>query len=90
MQDEEDSLNEEESIDEPTEALLETDSDRDENELTRNFLAESVGLNVSVKYFMLLLIKSDTKNNTNTNIIINILNGLFCTHIYIFFIFTLK
>jgi len=49
-EEEEDStLNEEGSIDEVTEALLETDSDRDENEHARNFLAESMGLNVSNK-----------------------------------------
>lgn len=55
-QEEEDTLSEEGSIDEPTEALLETESDRDENEHARNFLAESMGLNVSVKYFILLQI----------------------------------
>ncbi|EFN67999.1 hypothetical protein EAG_08113 [Camponotus floridanus] len=43
-QEEEDSLNEEDNIDELTEALLD-DSDRDENELARNFLTESMGLN---------------------------------------------
>ena len=49
-EEEEDStLNEEGNIDEVTEALLETDSDRDENEHARNFLAESMGLNVSNK-----------------------------------------
>lgn len=42
-------MSEEGSIDEPTEALLETDSDRDENEHARNFLAESMGLNVSIE-----------------------------------------
>jgi len=47
-QEEEDTLSEEGSIDEPTDALLETDSDRDENEHARDFLAESMGLNVSV------------------------------------------
>lgn len=49
MQEEEDTMSEEGSIDEPTEALLETDSDRDENEHARNFLAESMGLNVSIE-----------------------------------------
>ncbi|XP_018351184.1 PREDICTED: BAI1-associated protein 3 isoform X3 [Trachymyrmex septentrionalis] len=47
-------LNEEESIDEPTEALLETDSDRDENEHARNFLAESMGLNIEELYAALV------------------------------------
>lgn len=61
MQEEEDDiLNEEESIDEPTEALLETDSDRDEDEHARNFLAESIGLNVRNKIFILLLIYNET------------------------------
>ncbi|KAL2716214.1 protein unc-13 4B isoform X7 [Vespula squamosa] len=41
----EDNLSEEGSIEEPTEALLETDSDRDEKEHAKNFLVESVGLN---------------------------------------------
>jgi len=51
-QEEEDTLSEEESIDEPTDVLLETDSDRDENEHARDFLAESMGLNVSaLKFF---------------------------------------
>ncbi|EFN87699.1 hypothetical protein EAI_13530 [Harpegnathos saltator] len=44
-QEEEDTLSEEDSIDEPTEALMETDSDRDENEHARNFVADSMGLN---------------------------------------------
>lgn len=43
-------MSEEDSIDEPTEALLETDSDRDENEHARNFVAESMGLNVSIEF----------------------------------------
>lgn len=41
----EDSFTEVESIEEPTEALLETDSDRDEKEHAHNFLIDSVGLN---------------------------------------------
>ncbi|XP_071625523.1 protein unc-13 homolog 4B isoform X1 [Temnothorax longispinosus] len=53
-EEEEDTLNEEGSIDEPTEALLETDSDRDENEHARNFLAESVGLNIEELYTALV------------------------------------
>lgn len=44
----EDNLSEEGSIEEPSEALLETDSDRDEKEHAQNFLVESVGLNVSL------------------------------------------
>lgn len=47
-EEEEEDLSEEGSIDEPTEALLEIDSDRDENELIRNFLTESLSLNVSI------------------------------------------
>ncbi|KAI4489952.1 hypothetical protein M0804_004134 [Polistes exclamans] len=42
----EDSFSEVESIEEPTEALLETDSDRDEKEHAHNFLIDSVGLNL--------------------------------------------
>ncbi|CAL1673923.1 unnamed protein product [Lasius platythorax] len=53
-QEEEDTLSEEGSIDEPTEALLETESDRDENEHARNFLAESMGLNIEELYAALL------------------------------------
>ncbi|KAK1130865.1 hypothetical protein K0M31_017168 [Melipona bicolor] len=48
----EDDLSEEGTIEEPVEALLETDSDRDENEHAANFLAESVGWNVSHKPFV--------------------------------------
>lgn len=44
---EEDNFSEEGSIEEPVDALLETDSDRDENEHATNFLAESMGWNVS-------------------------------------------
>lgn len=55
-EEEEDTLSEPGSvIDEPTEALLETDSDRDENEHARNFLAESMGLNVSFFQFNFIL-----------------------------------
>lgn len=46
-EEEEDVLSEEGSIEEPVDALLETDSDRDENEHATNFLAESMGWNVS-------------------------------------------
>ena len=45
----EDDLSEESTIEEPVEALLETDSDRDENEHATNFLTESMGWNVSHK-----------------------------------------
>ncbi|XP_011687719.1 PREDICTED: protein unc-13 homolog D isoform X4 [Wasmannia auropunctata] len=53
-QEEEEILIEEESIEEPTEALLETDSDRDEDEHARNFLAESMGLNIEELYTALV------------------------------------
>lgn len=46
-EEEESYASEEGSIEEPKEALLETDSDRDENELATSFLAESMGWNVS-------------------------------------------
>ncbi|XP_067210437.1 protein unc-13 homolog 4B isoform X4 [Linepithema humile] len=52
-EEEEDILSEEGSI-EPTEALLETDSDRDENEHARNFVAESMGLNIEELYAALV------------------------------------
>lgn len=51
----EDNLSEEESIEEPVEPLLETDSDRDENEQATNFLIESMGWNVSVFFFVEIL-----------------------------------
>ncbi|XP_020290678.1 protein unc-13 homolog 4B isoform X2 [Pseudomyrmex gracilis] len=54
-EEEEDTISEAGSvIDEPTEALLETDSDRDENEHARNFLAESIGLNIEELYAALV------------------------------------
>lgn len=56
VQEEEDTVSEKGSINEPTEALLEIDSDRDENEHARNFLAESMGLNVSVDLIKVLLL----------------------------------
>lgn len=46
-EEEEDEVSEEGSMEEPVEALLETDSDRDENEHATIFLAESMGWNVS-------------------------------------------
>ncbi|XP_026666631.1 uncharacterized protein LOC113463862 [Ceratina calcarata] len=52
---EEDDLSEESSIEEPVDALLETDSDRDENEHATNFLAESMGWNVSGNYLLCIL-----------------------------------
>ncbi|XP_078052206.1 uncharacterized protein LOC144478312 [Augochlora pura] len=44
-QEEEDVTSEEGSIEEPVDALLDTDSDRDENEHAINFLADSMGWN---------------------------------------------
>ncbi|OAD61608.1 hypothetical protein WN48_00759 [Eufriesea mexicana] len=43
-----DDLSEEGSIEEAVEALLETDSDRDENEHTANFMIESMGWNLDI------------------------------------------
>ncbi|XP_011878688.1 PREDICTED: protein unc-13 homolog D isoform X5 [Vollenhovia emeryi] len=54
QEEEEDTSTEEGSIHEPTEALLDTDSDRDEDEHTRNFLAESIGLNIEELYTALV------------------------------------
>ncbi|KOC65121.1 hypothetical protein WH47_04711 [Habropoda laboriosa] len=50
-EEEEDKLSLEGSIEEPVDALLETDSDRDENEYTANFLAESMGWNIHRRLF---------------------------------------
>ncbi|XP_043520285.1 protein unc-13 homolog 4B isoform X2 [Frieseomelitta varia] len=50
----EDDLSEEGTIEEPVEALLETDSDRDENEHATNFLAESMGWNIEELYAALV------------------------------------
>ena len=55
----EDDLSEESTIEEPVEALLETDSDRDENEHATNFLTESMGWNVSHKPFFNRYISSE-------------------------------
>lgn len=49
---EEEEVSEEGSMEEPVEALLETDSDRDENEHATIFLAESMGWNVSFTPFL--------------------------------------
>ncbi|XP_071872058.1 C2 and C2B_Munc13-like domain-containing protein staccato isoform X3 [Bombus fervidus] len=51
---EEDNFSEEGSIEEPVDALLETDSDRDENEHATNFLAESMGWNIEELYAALV------------------------------------
>ncbi|XP_076293946.1 C2 and C2B_Munc13-like domain-containing protein staccato isoform X2 [Lasioglossum baleicum] len=53
-QEEEDDLSEEASIEEPVDALLETDSDRDENEHATIFLAESMGWNIEELYAALV------------------------------------
>ncbi|XP_076382210.1 C2 and C2B_Munc13-like domain-containing protein staccato isoform X5 [Megalopta genalis] len=53
-QEEEDVLSEEGSIEEPVDALLDTDSDRDENEHAINFLADSMGWNIEELYAALV------------------------------------
>nr|XP_031845703.1 protein unc-13 homolog 4B isoform X2 [Nomia melanderi] len=53
-EEEEDKLSEEGSIEEPVDALLDTDSDRDENEHATNFLAESMGWNIEELYAALV------------------------------------
>lgn len=60
--DEAGSTDSEESIEEPTEALLESDSDRDENEHSHKLIVESLGWNVSELYF--INFKRDKRTNT--------------------------
>lgn len=50
----EDTVSEEGSIEEPTEALLESDSDRDENERALDIVVGSVGWNVRTKKYCLI------------------------------------
>ncbi|XP_076762015.1 C2 and C2B_Munc13-like domain-containing protein staccato isoform X4 [Xylocopa sonorina] len=50
----EDNLSDEGSIEEPVDALLETDSNRDEDELATSFLAESMGWNIEELYAALV------------------------------------
>lgn len=82
MQEEEDTMSEEGSIDEPTEALLETDSDRDENEHARNFLAESMGLNIEELYTALVRMAQhqigfDVSNECSQETLLNHLQSAF-------------
>ncbi|XP_034941538.1 protein unc-13 homolog 4B isoform X4 [Chelonus insularis] len=53
-EEEEDVISEEGSIEEPTEALLESDSDRDENEQARDIVVSSVGWNIEELYTALV------------------------------------
>ncbi|CAL7938780.1 unnamed protein product [Xylocopa violacea] len=50
----EDNLSDEGSIEEPVDALLETDSNRDEDELATSFFAESMGWNIEELYAALV------------------------------------
>ncbi|XP_034180927.1 C2 and C2B_Munc13-like domain-containing protein staccato isoform X1 [Osmia lignaria lignaria] len=79
---EESNLSEEENIEEPVEALLETDSDRDENEHATNFLAESMGWNIEELYAALLYMTQhqigyDVSNECGQEILLNHLQNAF-------------
>ncbi|XP_025154207.1 protein unc-13 homolog 4B isoform X4 [Harpegnathos saltator] len=81
-QEEEDTLSEEDSIDEPTEALMETDSDRDENEHARNFVADSMGLNIEELYTALVRMAQhqigfDVSNECSQETLLNHLQSAF-------------
>ncbi|KAG7190820.1 hypothetical protein KM043_006889 [Ampulex compressa] len=79
---EDDSLSEEGSIEEPTEALLETDSDRDENEHTQNFLVETMGWNIEELYTALVYMTQhqigyDVSNECGLEVLLNHLQNSF-------------
>ncbi|XP_047346149.1 protein unc-13 homolog 4B isoform X9 [Vespa velutina] len=78
----EDNLSEEGSIEEPSEALLETDSDRDEKEHAQNFLVESVGLNIEELYTALVYMTQhqigyDVSNECGQEALLNHLQNAF-------------
>ncbi|KZC08060.1 BAI1-associated protein 3 [Dufourea novaeangliae] len=82
VQEEEDNLSEEESIEEPVDALLETDSDRDENEHALNFLAESMGWNIEELYAALVYMTQhqigyDVSNECGQETLLNHLQNAF-------------
>ncbi|XP_026666615.1 protein unc-13 homolog 4B isoform X1 [Ceratina calcarata] len=79
---EEDDLSEESSIEEPVDALLETDSDRDENEHATNFLAESMGWNIEELYAALVYMTQhqigyDVSNECGQESLLNHLQNAF-------------
>ncbi|XP_076249769.1 C2 and C2B_Munc13-like domain-containing protein staccato [Calliopsis andreniformis] len=81
-EEEEDNLSEEGSIEEPVEALLETDSDRDENEHATNFLAESMGWNIEELYAALVYMTQhqigyDVSNECSQESLLNHLQNAF-------------
>ncbi|XP_076396435.1 C2 and C2B_Munc13-like domain-containing protein staccato isoform X2 [Megachile rotundata] len=81
-EEEESNLSEVESIEEPVEALLETDSDRDENEHATNFLAESMGWNIEELYAALVYMTQhqigyDVSNECSQDILLNHLQNAF-------------
>ncbi|XP_076681977.1 C2 and C2B_Munc13-like domain-containing protein staccato isoform X3 [Andrena cerasifolii] len=81
-EEEEEDLSEEGSIEEPVDALLETDSDRDENEHATNFLAESMGWNIEELYAALIYmvqhqIGFDVSNECGQESLLNHLQNAF-------------
>ncbi|XP_046623999.1 protein unc-13 homolog 4B isoform X3 [Neodiprion virginianus] len=73
---------EEGSVHEPTEALLESDSDRDENEHSHNLIIESVGWNVEELYASLVYLTQhqigfDVTNECSQETLLNHLQGAF-------------
>ncbi|XP_076177568.1 C2 and C2B_Munc13-like domain-containing protein staccato isoform X3 [Ptiloglossa arizonensis] len=81
-EEEESYASEEGSIEEPKEALLETDSDRDENELATSFLAESMGWNIEELYTALVYMTQhqigyDVSNECGQEALLNHLQNAF-------------
>ncbi|XP_017765813.1 PREDICTED: protein unc-13 homolog D isoform X3 [Eufriesea mexicana] len=77
-----DDLSEEGSIEEAVEALLETDSDRDENEHTANFMIESMGWNIEELYAALVFMTQhqigyDVSNECGLETLLNHLQNAF-------------
>ncbi|XP_015606405.1 protein unc-13 homolog 4B isoform X3 [Cephus cinctus] len=81
-QDDADDDDEEGSIEEPTEALLESDSDRDENEHAHNLVVESVGWNIEELYAALVYLAQhpvghDVSNECGQEVLLNHLQQAF-------------
>ncbi|XP_012256082.2 protein unc-13 homolog 4B isoform X3 [Athalia rosae] len=70
------------SIEEPTEALLESDSDRDENERSHNLIVQSVGWNIEELYASLVYLTQhqigfDVSNEVSQESLLNHLQSAF-------------
>ncbi|XP_016908252.2 protein unc-13 homolog 4B isoform X9 [Apis cerana] len=81
-EEEEEEVSEEGSMEEPVEALLETDSDRDENEHATIFLAESMGWNIEELYAALVFMTQhqigyDVSNECKLETLLNHLQNAF-------------